>query len=289
MRVAIIGPGAMGCLFAVRLARSGIQVTLVDYRPDRARRMKAIRVKTSDEIIEAACPVVTHVPEAQDLIIVLTKAHATASLTLPAGVSVLTLQNGLGNAETLAAKVGADYVLAGSTYEAATLQEEGLVLQAASGVTTLGPLTSCSTDSTVAALRGAGFTVEITDDIHQTLWRKVLVNAGVNPLTALLDVKNGRLLEIPEANALLEDLVLEAAAVARAEGVPIDYDAPARTRYMCRQTSENLSSMLQDVRARRRTEIDAISGEIVRRGERSGVATPCTRVLWRLIRSLEQR
>ena len=291
MRLAIAGPGAMGCLFAARLCRSGIETTLIDYREGRAQALResGIILEEGEGRYRASPGVSTEAPEGQDLIVVMTKAYSTAALRFPSGVPVLTLQNGLGNAETIAAQVGDERVLVGSTCEAATLIAPGHVRLTGSGVTKIGSWASCDPAAAAEVLRGAGFEVETVDAPKQVLWEKAVINAGINPVTALLNVKNGALLELAEARALMRDLVAEAVEAACAEGCRFDSGMAARVEEVARLTGANVSSMLQDVRAGRRTEIDAISGEILRRAKAASLAAPKTTVVWQLVKCLENR
>jgi len=292
MKVAIIGPGALGCLFAARLTQSGVRTTLVDHRTDRAAHLRESGITLEDgkgmhRVRPAA--VTLNTPTGQDLVIVLTKAYSTNSLALPPDTPVLTLQNGLGNVEILCAAVGSAHVLAGTTCEAATLLGEGHVRHTGRGVTALGAWTSCSPARAIEVLGKAGFDVELTEIPGKKIWEKAVINAGINPLTGLLNVPNGRLMEIPEVRQLLRDLVVEAAKVATTEGYRFEYSLVERTEEVCRQTAANISSMLQDVRAGKPTEIDAISGQIVRRAQNASLPTPRTRMVWQLMKGLEQR
>lgn len=290
MKISIIGPGAMGCLFAARLAKSGVDVSLVDHRSDRAARINAqgIMVDTSAGTEQQKVKVVSSVPGNQDLLIVCVKSHATKGLALNGRGAVLTIQNGLGNIETLCSMVGSPNLLVGVTTEASTLLADGHVRYAASGVTRLGAWTSCSIDAASRALAKAGFAVETTESPGQAVWEKVAVNAGINPITALLDIPNGRILDIPEARQLMRDLVVEAVKVACTEGYRFDKSLVEVAEATCEETKDNISSMLQDVRAKRRTEIDAISGEIMRRAQLSALPTPRTRVVWQLLKGMER-
>lgn len=291
MNVSVIGPGAMGCLFAARLSDAGLKTTLVDHRKERAQRLSrdGIAVESDDGTLNATPAVVTDVPPKQDLIIVLTKAYSTASLGLPSGVPVLTLQNGLGNVEILCDMVGSANVLAGTTSEAVTFLEEGRVRHAAKGVTQLGTWTSCPVEGAVSALGEAGFAVETTHSPGQAIWEKVVISSGVNTITALLDVPNGRIVELPEPRKLIRDLVVEAAKIAATEGYRFEHSLVELAEAVCLQTSTNISSMLQDVRAGRQTEIEAISGEILRRGDLASLPAPRTRVIYQLVKGLEKR
>lgn len=291
MKIAVIGPGALGCLFAARLAHTGNDVTLVDYKQDRAARLSAsgISVETADGKIDAKPKVVTTVPNNAELALVLVKAHSTIRLNLNSRTPVLSLQNGLGNVETLCSLVGSANLMAGVTSEAVTQLDEGKVKHVASGPTRFGAWTSCPTGPAVKALSEAGFMVELTESPGQVIWEKAAVNAGINPVTALVGVKNGAILAIHELRQLMRDLVVEAVKVAATEGYRFDNSVVEIAEKTCADTAENVSSMLQDVRAGRPTEIDALSGEIVRRAQLSALPTPRTRVVWQLVKGIEHR
>lgn len=290
-KVSIVGPGALGCLFAQRLLDSGCTVTLIDYRPDRLTRLReqGITVHDGGSAHHARPKLADSVPQRQQLVLVLCKAYRTPSLRLPVGPPVLTLQNGLGNAESLCSLVGSALVLAGTTSEACTLLEEGVVRHAASGVTTFGAWTTCDPAPTAAALRKAGFDTEITSAPGQIIWEKAAISNGINPTTALLRIPNGQLLAQKESRQLTRDLVVEASKVASLEGYRFDHSLVERAEDVCRNTAANFSSMLQDVKAGRRTEIDQISGEILRRGEHYLQPCPRTRVVYQLVKSLEPK
>lgn len=291
MKVAVVGPGAMGCLYAARLARSGTKTFLVDHNPARAERLDkaGVIVETNAGDSLERPSVVTHIPMGLDLIIVLTKAYSTKTLRFPPETPVLTLQNGLNNAETLCALVGSARVLAGVTTEAATLLGEGRTRHVAAGLTSFGAWTSCRCEGAAEILRNAGFEVALTDAPGRLIWEKTAINAGINPLTAILNVPNGHLLRLSEARQLMRDLVVEATKVASTEGYRFDYSLVEKAESVCAKTADNISSMLQDIRAAKQTEIDAISGEILRRALAASLPTPRTRVIHQLVRSLEDR
>lgn len=290
MKVAVVGPGAMGCLFSAKLAKCGVKTVLVDYRSDRMTRLTqaGVTVDAEGESWNAKPEIAGVVPAGVGLVIVLTKAYSTGRLRFPPDVPVLTLQNGLGNVETLCSMVGSARVLVGVTSEAATLVDEGHVRYAASGVTRFGAWTSASTDVAAEVLTKAGFTVETTEAPGQLIWEKVTISAAINPLTAILNVPNGALVENKEVRQLMRDLVVEAAKVASTEGYRFGQSLVEQAEELCRATASNISSMLQDIRAGRPTEIDAISGEILRRAQLASLPTPRTRVVYQLVRGLEQ-
>jgi len=291
MKVAVVGPGAIGCLFAARLARSGVKTYLVDHNPERIARLdkSGIVVEAHSGSYTEKPTLQLNVPSAVSLVIVCTKAYSTGALRFPPEVPILTLQNGLGNVETLCSAVGSQRVLAGATSEASTLLGEGRVRHAAAGTTHIGAWTSCDPAPAAAFLHNAGFNVVVTEAPGQLIWEKAAISAGINPLTALLNVPNGRLLELVEIRQLMRDLVVEAAKVASTEGYRFDHSLIELTEEVCRNTSENISSMLQDIRNGKQTEIENISGEILRRAQIASLPTPRTRVVYQLVRGLECR
>lgn len=290
MKIAVIGPGAMGCLFTARFMKAGHKVYLIDYRDDRINRLvkSGIMLDVEGGSSQHVFPNVSNmIPNGMDLILVCTKAHATGGLRFPPETPVMTLQNGLGNVEKLCDFVGSARVLAGITLEAATHISEGHSQHCGSGLTTFGAWTTCPHDKPLTLFESAGFEVEITDAPGQVIWKKVAINSGINPLTALLNVNNGRLLEMNETRQLMRDLVVEAAKVASTEGYRFDESLIEITEKVCQETMTNISSMLQDIRLGRKTEIEAISGEILRRAQHAALPTPRTRVVYQLVRGLE--
>lgn len=291
MKVAVVGPGALGCLFAARLVQGGVKTHLVDYDQKRAERLarSGITVEHQGQSVTVQPAVSTRIPAGQDLVLVLTKAYSTCDLKLPTDSPVLTLQNGLGNVETLCGLIGSARVLAGTTAEAATLLGEGHTRHVAAGLTRLGAWTSCATNAARDVLAAGGFEVAVTESPGQLLWEKLAISAAINPLTAILNVPNGQLLINKETRQLMRDLVVEAVKVAATEGYRFEQSLVEIAESICEATSENLSSMLQDIRAGKRTEIEAISGEVLRRAQIASLPTPRTRVIYQLVRGLERR
>lgn len=294
--ILIVGTGALATLFAARLSAAGTAVTLLGgWREGlTALAQEGARLVEADGR-ERAYPVgVADRPEAcrpAEHALVLVKAWQTgtaasrlAACLRPDGLAV-SLQNGLGNRERLAAALGAERVGLGVTTAGATLIGPGRVRPGGTGPVWLErhPRLGGLPD----ALMEAGFEVRLVDDAQALVWGKLVVNAAINPLTALLRVPNGELLKRPAARRQMAALAREAAAVAAALGVRLPFDDPvAAAEQVARQTAENCSSMLQDIQRGAPTEIDAICGEIVRLGERTGVATPLNRRMWEAVRAL---
>lgn len=301
MELLIIGAGAMGGLFGALLAphaavsllttnqehaavMGGHGLTLVDL--DGATRRVPVRVLTDPQDYGRRA----------DLILVCTKTRATAQAAatardlLAADGLALTLQNGLGNLEQLVAAVGAQRAAAGVTSQAATLLAPGRVRHAGSGPTVLG--IPPGREEAITAVAGlftrAGLETRISDDVDSLLWSKLIVNVGINALTALLRVPNGVLAQTPECDLLMARAVAEAVAVARALSIGLDGERQLeRVREVCLRTADNRASMLQDILRGRPTEIDAINGAVVARGRAAGVDTPVNLLLTQLVQALE--
>ena len=299
--IAIVGPGAVGLMLAGYLHETRARVELVDRAPKRAGLLgMGIRWQGKQRDFTFTVPVTVGLrnPRDKDLVILCVKSYATtaaARMLNEAGYQgpVLTLQNGLDNPETIARELPGSPLLAGVTSEGANLAAHDHVRHAGRGKTAFGPLPSGSLPSAFPErlrdlFRQAGLDAELSLDPRSLIWGKALVNAGINPLTAVLGVQNGRLLEIEPARQLMTELVLEAREVALAKGVSLPYDDPvAHTEEVCRLTAENYSSMYMDLSKGRRTEIDSISGAVVREGASLGVGCPRNQAVTRMVLALE--
>lgn len=328
----MVGAGALGSLFGGRLAAAGLPVTLVDPWTEHIEAIRAdgllITGPGAGERLVAHPRAVTTtaaVKGTADLVLLTVKATATAAAleslgpVLGPGSRVLTLQNGLGNAEAIAARVGAARTLVGVTAQGARVVAPGQVHHAGGGPTQLGPyweapagtpeapagtLEAAGTpeaagaagameaaEAVAALLNRAGFAAAALPprEVQAAVWSKLLVNAGINPLTALLGVTNGRLAELPAARELLAAAVAEGAAVARGLEISLLYPDPvAHTLAVARATAANRSSMLSDVERRRPTEVRQINGAIAEAARELGLAAPVNQTLTLLVAALEQ-
>jgi 2-dehydropantoate 2-reductase len=294
----------MGSLFACALAGAGHQVSVLCRREAQAQIIseQGLAVSAPGSGLRAFRPVATTDPELigrADLVLVCCKSYDTpgAAVALPAltgpGSVVLTLQNGLGNVETLRGAAEGIVVLAGVTHQGAYVSAPGRVDHAGTGETIVGN-PGAAADSraraVAATLEAAGMQCSVSDNILGVQWAKLLTNAAINPLTAILRVPNGALLDLPGALVVAQAAVQEGEAVAGAECVDLPsagdqlWEAIVET---ARRTAANRSSMLQDLLHGRRTEIDSINGAIVAAGARAGVPTPVNSTLACLVRALE--
>ncbi len=299
MRIAILGTGALGCVYAARLAEQAEVWMLGTWAEGVAAVQRAgIAITDPDGHVWRAHVRATADPAevpAADYVLVLVKSYQTGRATewaarvlKPDGLAV-TLQNGLDNEPVLVAALGVGRVAVGVTYNGATLLGPGQVRHAARQPTHIGahPAAAERMADLVALLNRAGLEAHITQDVVRLLWGKAVANAAINPLTALWRVPNGEVCATPERRALLADLAREAAAVASAQGVTLPFADPvAYAESVSRCTAANRSSMLQDIERGRPTEIDSITGVIVSEGRRLGVPTPVSQVVWRLVRGM---
>jgi 2-dehydropantoate 2-reductase len=287
MNVTIVGTGAMACLFGARLAAVA-QVTLTGSWTEGIAALRAGGIRIGNAagrrlVPVAATPWLDEI-EPADLALILVKAWQTeevarhlSRMLKPEGIA-LTLQNGLGNLERLG-----DRACLGVTYLGATLIGPGHVMPGGDGTTWIA-----APDGIVGLFREAGIATEQQDkkQIDSLLWGKLAVNCGINPLTALLRIKNGELLDRPDACSLMARAARECAAVADAQGIPMPFPDPAEKAFaVARATAGNQSSMLQDVLRGAPTECDAINGAVVLCGQRLGVPAPVNNVLHGLVRA----
>lgn len=305
MRVLIAGPGAIGCLFAARLAEAGSDVFLLDHDPARSRRLAAggLRIERPEGMrtcrVRVVCAGDPLPPEGRpvSVAIVAVKAYDTAeagrALAACIGLDtpVISVQNGIGNHRTLGDICGFRHVACGVTSCGATRLGDGHIREAGIGLTRIAPAIGAMPPvvrDLARALADAGLPVELGDDGQSVVWSKAVVNAAVNPVTALEGVANGECVARADLRRTVLDAAREAARVAAALGIGLAYrDAAEEVERVCRGTRDNLSSMLQDVRAGRRTEVRQINGAIVEAGRHAGVRTPVNEELLRRVLALE--
>ena len=291
-KILIVGTGAMASLFAARLAGVA-EVTLLGTWEAGLDALEArgVRLVETGETEESFAVRVARSQEAcagAKMAIVLVKAWQThraadqlAECLHPQGIA-LTLQNGLGNREILENALGVERVGLGVTTTGATILEPGRVRSGGEGPIHFRPHPGMV--PLVELLTQAGFVMDPVEDVQGLLWGKLVINSAINPLTALLEVPNGALLASSSIMDVMMSAAEETAAVAAALGVKLPFvDPGAQVMEVARDTGENISSMLQDIRRGAPTENEAISGAVVREGERAGVPAPINWTLWHLV------
>jgi 2-dehydropantoate 2-reductase len=294
----------MGCLLSGYLAESGNEVVLLDWREDRVQRLSSqgILIEGIRGEHRVNLPITAKVRdlEGSDWILVWVKAYDTKKAAVEleplkkGKTCLLTLQNGIGNVEALKNHWPVEQIAAGITSQGATVLSEGRIRHAGAGDTVIGWVKPRQNgDKTLAplfqALEQIGFPARLVGDVEGILWSKLLVNVGINALTALTRLRNGRLIQYAGTEAVLTDAVREGHSVGLKKGISFIYEDPLdQVKKVCRNTSENISSMLQDMLKGKRTEIAQINGAIVREGQRLEIPTPVNRVLTDLVRTLEE-
>ncbi len=307
MKIGIVGPGAMGCLLAGKIALSGNDVVLLDHSHERASiiNQQGLTIEgLQGTTLRVRVPVTLHSEDlsSRELIINCVKAYDTrivAQALKPIGEIpyFLTLQNGVGNVEILGEYLPKDKILAGITSHGATSLGAGHVRHAGQGDTFIGygfsgTIKDTQGDPTLNIIKdlltAAGFSTRLVPKIENLIWSKLLVNVGINALTALTRLPNGKLLHFPGTERILEEAVQEGLSVGKKKGIEFIYaDLTAQVKNVCRLTEANVSSMLQDVLKKKRTEIDFINGVIMQEGERHRIPVPVNTLLTRLIKTIE--
>jgi 2-dehydropantoate 2-reductase len=291
-KILIVGSGALATLFAARLSSAGMSVTMLGNWPEGLAALRnggacldgegSFKVQATENLEEC---------KGTKIALVLVKSWQTERAArqlldcLAEDGLAVTLQNGLGNDAILARILGMQRVSRGVTTLGATLLEPGRVRLSGEGPVILeqhpriGPVEK--------NLRIAKLEIKIVENAWPVIWGKLVVNAAINPLTALLRITNGELLAIHPACELMGDLAWETASVAQALGVALPFSDPERAvSEVAQSTSDNYSSMLQDVLRGAPTEVDAINGAIIRKGKEHKIPTPVNRVIWSLVKAL---
>jgi len=301
MKIVIVGPGAMGCLFAAFLSKSNEEIVLLDKNRERANLVQeqGILVEGVSGSWHSQVKTIANPADlsAADLVIICVKSYDTKEATdfakplIGQNSYVLTLQNGLGNIEIISEVIGDENVIGGVTNQGATLLAPGKIRHAGIGETVIG-----KSDGKIPVqlkeirelFNKVGLQTRISRDIKGLIWSKLIINVGINALTAITRLNNGRLIEFEGTRRILREAVTEAVRIAKRKRIKLIYDDPlAKVESVCEATATNISSMLQDILKKRRTEIDFINGVIVRQGQGLNIPTPVNSMLVDLVKTIE--
>ncbi len=304
----IIGPGSLGILFATRIWQVFPSVSLLHHDGFKAQRMATGGVAVLEEggtVLRAFPKVSANAREIgrQDVVMVLVKAFQTEQilpeleLLCAPDTLVVTLQNGIGAGDILARVVPAENLVLGVTMHGANRKDETTVVHAGEGDTILGMFQRNTPPNKrlkglASLLEKGGFAISLVEDIYPVLWKKLMVNVGINPITVLSGLRNGQILEHPELAAIQEMAVLEAFNVMKAHGIDIGMnfkEVLGLVRKVCRDTSKNISSMLQDRINTRKTEIEFINGAVARLAREAGMDAPVNESLYHWVRFFTRR
>ncbi|MFO8033092.1 MAG: 2-dehydropantoate 2-reductase [Desulfohalobiaceae bacterium] len=304
MHILILGAGALGSLLGARLAQSRARVTLYSTNQ---KHMQAIQDQGL-EILELDQGISKHelqaifrteqISPAPDLVLVLVKTYSTLQgvrSILPycsQETIFLTLQNGIGNWENIAQAVPKQNILAGITAQGATYLQPGKIRHGGNGETSIGEIQGPATrrvQDIVDILQHSGLQAKATDQTQNLLWHKLLINTGINALTAVLRVPNGVIAESEPAQDVALKAVREGLDLARAKGLDLDEDwILKQVLQVARATAQNISSMHQDLLRGRPTEIEAINGALVNLGQEQGIQVQVNQTLANLVRVAQE-
>lgn len=303
MRIAIIGGGSLGLMWTARLQLAGLQPTLIVRTREQAQRIVHLGMKyTEGELTHMLSPTVFPYEEigelSYDLLILAVKQTQLPSIfPLLRKISnphpfLLTLQNGLGHVEHLADAYPSNRILIGVTTEGAYRHSPNHVERTGYGTTWMGQaglsVPTASIQAIQKELRNKGFQVEWDGNINERLWRKCVINCVINPLTAIMNIRNGEMLASEHLRRIMKQLFNETIAVAEMEGYKFDEKLWQEIESVCRSTSQNRSSMLQDLLAKQPTEIQYINGSVIQRGKQYGYPTPTHELIVELIQAKEE-
>lgn len=301
MRVCIVGCGAVGSLFAANLAQlDDVEVWAYDLAEDHVRAIneQGLRLSGAGDVVGRlrATGDASELPPCDFGIVAVKSMHTRAAVKATANAfrdgSVCSVQNGVGNEEAIAEVC--ERVIRGTTFPAGHIVEPGHVHWDVKGDTTIGPfeprpapLEAC--ERLADACTRAGMPTAALPDARGPQWRKVVFNAATNPIGALTRLTHGRVCEDDGLRRLVSQLVDEGKAVAAAQGIELDADPEELIDYAARKdvAYDHKASMLQDVEARRQTEIDYLNGGIAAFGREHGVPTPLNEAVVALIKGME--
>jgi len=300
VKIVVIGAGAMGSLFGALLAESGENVRLYDIWKEHVEAIKEkgldieLNGKTRSVSVNATSN--KRQIEKTDLAIIFVKSTQTgdaaraASELLDNSGFVLTLQNGMGNADIIGEVIDPGRIIAGTTSHGATMLGPGSIRHAGTGPTVIGMWSGTQKtgiQKIADVFNKAGIVTETVDYVRNVIWAKLFVNVGINAITALTGIKNGRIVDLPSTKALSSAAVEEAMEVARALGVKIADNTVEHVFQVAEATSANRSSMGQDVDNKRQTEISAINGSVVKEAEKLGINVPVNQTLTALVETMQ--
>lgn len=299
MKIAVIGAGAMGGSFGAHLSRTGQDVQLIDTWEDHVNAITVNGIQAvgalGDHVVKLPASTTVTTPGWADCVIAFIDTNATrdAVASIQSALAddgmVITMQNGIGNIEALCEGLGAEKVIGGSSMCSAAAIGPGHVALTHLDTTTIGEVDGADSErvrTLAGVLENAGFPIAISPDIMTVIWKKFLVNIGINALCAVSGLRTGEMTRIPEMFELQNHVLDEALAVTKAKNIALD-DSIRETIIKAAHYRFNKPSMLQHITAGRKTEIDAINAALVREAKTLGIATPYNEALVALLKGRE--
>jgi len=298
MKAGIIGAGALGLLYSHSFHEHEIDFVIYEVNSEIVDDIKknGINLLTGG-ISKIIRPIIDSSPEIlhdADIIFLFVKSYSTLDAindikdSINQNSIIISLQNGLGNVEEINKFIDMDRIVYGSTTIGAAKSSSSTVIAGGSGIINIGGADKKNIAKVNSLLKESGFDSHIVDDPDPVVWNKAIINAGINPIAAILKMPNGKILSNQHALTLQENIIKEAVDAAIANKIEIKFDEILQiTRDVCKKTSENLCSMLQDIQNNRQTEIESINGKIIKYGEQAGINMQFNKSVYLLIKSME--
>jgi 2-dehydropantoate 2-reductase len=296
MKIAVMGAGAVGCYYGGMLARAGHEVTLIG-RPQHVQAVREAGLLLDTQNFKEHVPMQAATEPSgvagAALVLFCVKSTDTESAAdamrphLLPGATLLTLQNGVDNADRLQAALPQYEVNASVVYVATEMAGPGHVQHKGRGELVIG--NSASSAATAAMFTAAGVPTEVSDNVRGALWSKLILNCAYNALSAIAQLPYGQVMQGEGVPALMHTIVDECLAVAGAIGVKVPGDSHAAVERLVLSMPTQFSSTAQDLARGKRSEIDHLNGVVARRGAALGIATPVNQTLWTLVKLIETR
>ena len=301
MKISIVGPGALGTLLAVNLARHKNEVCLIDNSAERAKRLSetGLRVEGAGGNIRQKIKVKADARDVRDsaAVFLCVKSYDTENAityvkdSLKSDAYVISLQDGAGNLQLISEYIEPDRVIGGVTSQCAAPVGEGGVRHLLKGETIIGQKNGKvlgGIREISSMLNKANFPTKVTKDINSVIWSRLIIDSGVNATSAVTRLRNGMLVKNDFTRELMRRTVSEAVKVAKRKRIKLSYDDPIqKAESVCRANPDTISPMLKDVLEQKQTEIDYINGTIIRQGKSLAIKTPTNEMLLELVKAIE--
>lgn len=303
MKIVIVGAGAIGRIFGTYLGNHGHNIIFVETQQSVVEAINndgiglmAYGTEDTDEITYTPASAVSDPQTVNNCDLVLLTVKSFDTLAAVSSVQhlispeapILSLQTGLGNIEVMEKIVGRKSIIGGFTFMAGTGLSPGIVRHGGTGKTYIGELDGTKSERTrqiCTALNDSGLTCQLSQRIIGRLWCKVIIFSAINPLSSILRVKNGQLLDHMESVELMKRLIDEGVEVSKAHAIDLVYPNLYDLLFdACKNTRDNLSSMLQDIINGHRTEIEALNGTIIQYGDQKGITTSTHKTVTELVK-----
>lgn len=299
MKIGIIGAGSMGCVFAWMMKNAGHNIILYDTDAQTVNSIReGLKVYYDNKSAILSIPIYNDPSPLKtcEMVFLFVKSYSTRAAInecapyLSSDCIAVSLQNGIGNAEIIQSYISPELTVFGTTSIGAYKTSASSVVIGGMGETVIGGADDAAVSVVYESLTAADIMVSIDPDPNKAVWRKAIVNAGINPLGALFGIPNGIILESKHLRTVQEMIVREAVIIARLQGLEIDEEEMiAHVQDVCQRTCANRCSMLQDIENKRITEIDSINGYIIQQAREQSIDVPCNLTVYSFIKFMEKR